>query len=178
MAHKTVSQDICFRSPQGYRQFTGTWRGPLAPGRNRGHGGPGAGDGGRRHGHRILLHGRPAKRPRDQRPRGPLYVVSVDAEEITGVVVVSGGEKKDLLASGLTGRDLQPPGDSWRTRRGEDPLSQEGLRPPARIIPEEGGLRIDFERPQESIYTRTGGGSLSGGRGCPPVAGVIEAGDP
>ncbi|PKN36035.1 MAG: tRNA 2-thiouridine(34) synthase MnmA [Deltaproteobacteria bacterium HGW-Deltaproteobacteria-19] len=141
VAHKTESQDICFVPRKGYRQFIRDLAGPLQPGRivdtegrERGrHDGIVSFTVGQRSGLGISA---PA----------PLYVVSVDAEDNRVVV----GEKKDLLASGLRAADLNLLADSWPDKA-EAKIRYRKKASTCRIIPEEGGLRIDFEEPQESI---------------------------
>ncbi|HOI75418.1 MAG TPA: tRNA 2-thiouridine(34) synthase MnmA [Syntrophales bacterium] len=141
VAHKTESQDICFVPRKGYRQFIRDLAGPSPPGpivdtegRERGrHDGIVSFTVGQRSGLGISS---PA----------PLYVVSVDAKGNRIVV----GEKKDLLASALRATDLNLLAESW-PERAEAKIRYRKKASSCRMIPEEGGLRIEFDEPQESI---------------------------
>jgi tRNA-specific 2-thiouridylase len=141
VASKAESQDICFVPNTGYRQYikevTGLYEpGPIVDlqGRERGrHNGIYAYTVGQRSGLGISA---PA----------PLYVVFVDPENNRIIV----GEKKDLLALGLRAVDVHLLAESW-PQRAEAKIRYRKKASACRVRIEDGGLRIDFEEPQESI---------------------------
>ena len=141
VASKAESQDICFVPRKGYRQFIRDLTGPAKPGlivdtqgRERGrHNGIYSYTVGQRSGLGISA---PA----------PLYVVSVDPESNRIVV----GDKKDLTASGLWAADVNLLADSW-PEQAEAKIRYRKTAAACRTNLENGGLRIHFVEPQESI---------------------------
>jgi tRNA-specific 2-thiouridylase len=142
VAEREESQDICFVPRKGYRQFIRDLAGPQQPGPILDKQGRvlGCHDGivsftiGQRSGLGISAP-------------SPLYVVSVDPE--TNRVVVGG--KNELLSSSLTACDINLLADSWPAKA-DAKIRYRKKASVCRIFREEkGGLRIEFEEPQESI---------------------------
>ncbi len=141
VAERAESQDICFVPRKGYRQFIRDLAGPQQSGlivdthgRERGrHDGIASFTIGQRSGLGISAP-------------SPLYVISVDPE--TNRIVV--GEKNDLLSSGLRASDVNLLADSW-PEKAEAKIRYRKKASPCGILREEGGIRICFETPQESI---------------------------
>ncbi|NPU82968.1 MAG: tRNA 2-thiouridine(34) synthase MnmA [Syntrophaceae bacterium] len=141
VAERAESQDICFVPRKGYRQFIRDLAGTQQPGlivdmhgRERGrHDGIVSFTIGQRSGLGISA------------PE-PFYVVSVDPD--TNRVVVGG--KSDLLSPGLRASNVNLLVDSW-PETAEAKIRYRKKASACRIFPEGGGLRIEFEEPQESI---------------------------
>jgi tRNA-specific 2-thiouridylase len=141
VAYKAESQDICFVPRTGYRQFirdlTGTSKPGLildTQGRERGrHDGIYSYTVGQRSGLGISAP-------------TPLYVLSVDPESNRIVV----GEKKDLMASGLWASNVNLLADSW-PEKAEAKIRYRKKAAECLASLEDGGIRIHFFEPQESI---------------------------